>query len=175
LRLFREQGYAGTTVEQIAAAAEVSPSTFFRYFPTKEDVVLRDSFDDRMFEALERKPPSVPPLTALREAIHEGVQTLTPEEWAEFQEATALGMAVPEIRARMMDEMTRTMAEATQALARRMGRSPDDLEVQVLAGAVFGVILAVIGPDIYTSGTIRPDLFDRLDEALVVLETGLPI
>ena len=45
LRLFREQGYAATTVEQIAEAAEVSPSTFFRYFPTKEDVVLQDDFD----------------------------------------------------------------------------------------------------------------------------------
>src|SRR5580704_2257713 len=42
LRLFREQGYHATTVEKIAEAAEISPSTFFRYFPTKEDLVLQD-------------------------------------------------------------------------------------------------------------------------------------
>jgi AcrR family transcriptional regulator len=47
LRLFREQGYSVTTIEQIAAAAEISPATFFRYFPTKEDVVLQDDFDVR--------------------------------------------------------------------------------------------------------------------------------
>ena len=57
LRLFREQGYQRTTVEQIAAAAEVSPSTFFRYFPTKEDLVLQDDMDTRMVEAFERQPP----------------------------------------------------------------------------------------------------------------------
>jgi AcrR family transcriptional regulator len=45
LRLFRAQGYSATTVDQIAAAAEISPSTFFRYFPTKEDVVLLDDYD----------------------------------------------------------------------------------------------------------------------------------
>src|SRR6266516_841718 len=45
MRLIREQGYDATTVEQIAEAAEVSPSTFFRYFPTKEDVVLQDDMD----------------------------------------------------------------------------------------------------------------------------------
>src|SRR5579872_4285563 len=56
LRLFRERGYQATTVEEIAAAAEVSPSTFFRYFPTKEDVVLRDDLDTRMLEAFSRQP-----------------------------------------------------------------------------------------------------------------------
>ena len=61
LRLFREQGYQATTVEQIAAAAEVSPSTFFRYFPTKEDVVLQDDMDIRMIEALEQQPPELGP------------------------------------------------------------------------------------------------------------------
>src|SRR5579863_8692249 len=75
LRLFREQGYDATTVEQIAAAAEVSPSTFFRYFPTKEDVVLRDDFDDRAFEAFDRQPVSLPPIVAFRAAMRETIAT----------------------------------------------------------------------------------------------------
>src|SRR5260370_30989476 len=50
LRLFRGQGYDETTVSEIAEAAEVSESTFFRYFPTKEDVVLWDDFDPRIAE-----------------------------------------------------------------------------------------------------------------------------
>src|SRR5579863_10577394 len=71
LRLFREQGYQATTVEQIAAAAEVSPSTFFRYYPTKEDVVLQDDMDTRMIEALERQPAGLGPVTAVRAATRE--------------------------------------------------------------------------------------------------------
>src|SRR5664280_638338 len=56
LRLFAEQGYEATTVDQIAAAAEISPSTFFRYFPTKEDVVAYDAFDPVMLEAWRAQP-----------------------------------------------------------------------------------------------------------------------
>src|SRR5215467_13921994 len=70
LRLFREQGYEETTVEQIAEAAEVSPSTFFRYFPTKEDVVLYDAFDPILFASLEQQPAALTPLQAMRNAIH---------------------------------------------------------------------------------------------------------
>ena len=58
LRLFHEQGYAETSVEQIAAAAEVSPSTFFRYYPTKDDVVLADFMDHRTMELLVDAPPT---------------------------------------------------------------------------------------------------------------------
>jgi len=175
LRLFRAQGYDATTVEQIAAAAEVSPSTFFRYFPTKEDVVLRDDFDERMFEAFERQPPSLSPLAALRAAIREGLATLTPAEWTEFQEMTALGMSVPEVRARMLDELTRTIDEASNALAKRLGRSPEDLAVRVYAGAVFGVLMAAMGPETYSEGHVDAAVFDRVDEALAILEAGLPL
>src|SRR6202050_5561478 len=76
LRLFRDQGYTATTVEQIAAAAEVSPSTFFRYFPTKEDLVLQDDMDTRMAEAFARQPPELAPVAALRAAMREA--------WASF-------------------------------------------------------------------------------------------
>ena len=75
LRLFREQGYQATTVEQIAAAAEVSPSTFFRYFPTKEDVVMQDDLDARLFAAFEHQPPEVGPVAALRAALLSSVRS----------------------------------------------------------------------------------------------------
>ena len=175
LRLFREQGYEATTVEQIAAAAEVSPSTFFRYFPTKEDVVLRDDFDDRVFEAFERQPVSVPPVTAIRTAMREAVATFTPEEWAEFHELSALGLSVPEIRARMLDELTRTIDAMADALAKRVGRPPDDLAVRTYVGAVFGVIISTFSPAAWTEGHVDVHTFERIDQALALLEAGLPL
>src|SRR5206468_9013892 len=69
LRLFREQGYDQTTVDQIAAAAEISPSTFFRYFKTKEDVVLEDEYDPMLLGAFDAAPPDLRPIPALRHAI----------------------------------------------------------------------------------------------------------
>src|SRR5215831_18599469 len=80
LRLFREQGYEATTVEQIAAAAEVSPSTFFRYFPTKEDVVLYDPFDPVLISAFEAQPPLLSPMQAMREALHATFAAMSREE-----------------------------------------------------------------------------------------------
>src|ERR1700752_5525363 len=68
LRLFREQGYSSTTIEQIADAAEVSPATFFRYFPTQEDVVLQDDLDIITVEALNAQPPGLSPIAAFRAA-----------------------------------------------------------------------------------------------------------
>src|SRR5215469_7353234 len=71
LRLFQQQGYDATTVEQIAEAAEISPSTFFRYFPTKEDVVLYDDVDPILFAAFEAQPAELNPIQAMRRALRE--------------------------------------------------------------------------------------------------------
>src|SRR5260370_38553843 len=90
VRLFREQGYHAPTVEQIAAAAEVSPSTFFRYFPTKEDVVLQDDMDTRMVEALERQPAGLGPLVAVRAAVQEAFASYTTADLDLFSENAAL-------------------------------------------------------------------------------------
>jgi AcrR family transcriptional regulator len=176
LRLFREQGYQATTVEQIAAAAEVSQSTFFRYFPTKEDVVLRDDFELRIFEAFERQPPQLSPIAAIRAAVREALATLTPAEWAEFRETSELSFSVPEIRARTFDELARTIQAMTDVLARRVGRAPDDLAVQAIAGAVFGIIITVTLPwSNLTQDQAEANSFRRVDEALALLEAGLPL
>lgn len=71
LRLFVKHGFDATTVEDIAAAAEVSRRTFFRYYGSKEDVLLADHPRrlGELREALAARPPSESPLTALRHAL----------------------------------------------------------------------------------------------------------
>jgi AcrR family transcriptional regulator len=180
LRLFREQGYPATTVEQIAAAAEVSPSTFFRYFPTKEDVVIQDDMDARLFASFERQPLELGTVAALRAALREVAVSFSPEELEQLREAFALQITVPEIRARMLDETSRMMQLMTEALAKRTGRAPDDLTVRTVAGAVFGVMISAslpyhqMPPGELASNMVT-DMFARLDEALGMFEAGLPL
>jgi AcrR family transcriptional regulator len=182
LRLFREQGYEKTTVEQIAAAAEVSPSTFFRYFPTKEDLVLQDDMDTRVLEAFDRQPPELAPLAAVRAAMREAWNSFTPAEWEKISQAARLSMEVPEIRARAMNEFARTINAISAALARRTGRAPDDLRVRVVAGAVVGAMMAIFLPEVADDADaqplghhVGPDEVERIDEALALLEHGLPL
>jgi AcrR family transcriptional regulator len=176
LRLFRDQGYSATTVEQIAAAADVSPATFFRYFPTKEDVVLQDDFDLITLAALERQPPELSPIAAFRAASLEGLAEMTAEDLARFRETTRLSMTVPEIRARSLDELIRTIDVIAGALARRIGRDSDDFGIQVITGAIIGVVITVTVP--WATGpegcSGRPEeMFERIDAGLAYLEEHL--
>jgi AcrR family transcriptional regulator len=176
LRLFREQGYHQTTVEQIAAAAEVSPSTFFRYFPTKEDVVLQDDMDTRMIEAVERQPAELAPLTAVRAAVREAFASYTPADLDQISETAALTVTVPEVRARAMDEFARTISVVSDALAKRAGRPADDLAVRTVAGAIIGVIMSITMPsDGWSDPQTIEGTFQRIDQALGLLEAGLPL
>jgi AcrR family transcriptional regulator len=180
LRLFREQGYQSTTVEQIAAAAEVSPSTFFRYFPTKEDVVIQDDMDARLFTAIDRQPPGLGHIAALRAALREVVATFSPDELEQLREASELQMTVPEIRARVLDDMNRLISLMAEAVAKRAGRTPDDLAVRTYVGAIFGVMTTVAMPyHAFPPGQpahcVVKEMFARMDEALALLENGLPL
>jgi len=176
LRLFREKGYQNTTVEQIAAAAEVSPSTFFRYFPTKEDVVLQDDMDTRMIEALERQPPGLGPVAAVRAATRQVFASYTAADVDVIRETTRLTMTVPEIRARALDEFARAIGGIAEALAKRSGRAADDLAVRTVAGAIVGVIMSITIPwEGWAEGRDFADSFGSIDEALALLEQGLPL
>jgi AcrR family transcriptional regulator len=177
LRLFSEQGYTATTVEQIAAAAEVSPSTFFRYFPTKEDVVLQDDLDTRMLEAFERQPLELSAIAAMRAATKQAVGSYSEADLAVILQSAELTKTVPEIRARAIDEFSRTIHMIAGSLAKRAGRPEDDLAVRTVAGAVMGVMMAIILPAWETEGAdwSLVDALGQIDQALALLEAGMPL
>jgi AcrR family transcriptional regulator len=171
LRLFQEQGYDATTVEQIAEAAEISPSTFFRYFPTKEDVVVWDDYDPMLIEAIRAQPAGLSPIQAIRGGLREAFSRIPPTEAARIRERSELSLAVPELRAASMVNLTTTMRLLAELVAERTGREPDDFAVRTFTGAVFGVWLSVLfawadDPDM--------DLATSMDDGLAHLEAGLP-
>jgi AcrR family transcriptional regulator len=172
LRLFREQGYQGTTVEQIAEAAEVSPSTFFRYFPTKEDVVLQDDFDIIAVEKFEAQPAGLSPIAALRGAMREAFADAQPGQIEEWNELNRLTLAVPELRSRVLDEFMRSAGMAADLIAKRAGRDPHDFAVRTLAGALIGVGMSVMMTAVEDPSA---DIMALMDAGLAHLEAGLPL
>jgi AcrR family transcriptional regulator len=173
MRLFDEQGYAATTVEQIAEAAEVSQSTFFRYFPTKEDVVLTDDYDGPVLDAMRAQPPGVHPAEAMRRAFRQVFDAITPDAWEAEQRRQRLFHVVPELQARVMQQYATMIGLVAAVIAERAGLPADDFSARVMAGALVGAALAS-SPDGMTGRADFSD-FDRMDRALRLLEDGLPL
>jgi AcrR family transcriptional regulator len=167
MRLFDEQGYAATTVEQIAEAADVSPSTFFRYFPTKEDTVLADDYDPMILVAFHAQPADVEPVRALRHAIASVAAELGEEDRAAIHDRLRLSVAVPQVRAAALLNMTATMDMLADALARRAGLDQPDFAARTLAGALLGAWMAAL---FHWEEHPDEDLFAAMDEAMALLE-----
>ena len=165
MRLIEENGYANTTVEQIAEAAEVSPSTFFRYFPSKEMVLMANDLDLVTVEALERQPADLPSLQAFRRALEITMATLSEDEWRFERARIRMVLSIPELKAAQFDEYRRTVAALAEADCRRTGREPDDFEVRVFVGALAGGLMACLDG---MSG-----MPERMYRALDFMENGM--
>lgn len=180
LKLFDANGYAETTTEQIAEAAEVSPSTFFRYFPTKEDTVLYDRVDSLLIESFLDQPEAHSALRALRCALRETFGQMSVEEAAVEASRQRLFYNVPALRSRLMERLVDTMSLVSDAVATRVGVDRNDPRVRVFTGATFGVIMAAIynrpeaPPADEPPATMSEQLVAAIDSDLQVLEGGLP-
>lgn len=172
LRLFQEQGYYATTVEQIADAAEISPSTFFRYFPTKEAVVLDDDYDPLLIEAFRAQPAELSPIQAFRGAIRSCLSGIPADErnamWGRIQ----MTMSVPELRAATLNQVTATMGMIAELIADRTGRDSGDPHIQAFAGAIVGTVFSTA---MNFARHPEQDVGELLDQALGFLEAGLPL
>jgi AcrR family transcriptional regulator len=144
LRLFKLDGYEQTTMEAIAEAAEVSPSTLYRYFPSK-DLILLDSISgyDDFSAAFSRHAVNLPVEEALAEAIL---------EWARWEDANAEELRLlyslidqaPIARARLWDFVDKWTRDFTARLAEKLHLPEDDLQVVLSVRLLFLVITFTI-------------------------------
>lgn len=171
-RLFAAQGYQATTVDQIAAAAEVSPSTFFRYFPTKEQLILSDEYDPMFAEAFATRPKGEPVITAIRAALADSLLAVFEADREELITRIRLSFEDPDVRAHAMEEQLRNQDEVARVLAAHLDRSGDDLEVQCAAAMIIGISMTVMRRWVAADG--KPDLGALYEKHLGLLETGLP-
>jgi AcrR family transcriptional regulator len=172
LRLFRDRGYAATTVDDIAAAAEVSRSTFFRYFPTKEEVVFFDDVDPLFDEVFAALPAGTPMLTALRETVRSAFSRLDAEKRALEEVRMQLARSVPEIAATLRARNAWGIEQMAAVTAGALGRDRTDPEVLVFAGVVTGARLAA---QALVEADPSRSYVQTLDAVLEHLVEGVPL
>lgn len=171
--LIKEQGYDATTIDQIAERADVSPSTVFRYFPTKEDIVLTDEYDPIILAEIGKRPADESWPDTVRYVMHRAVELGTSEDEEVSRLRTHLMVQVPAVRSRMMESMSATGRMLCEAIAERTGRDRDSLEVRVYAMSLIGGLMET---SMYWAENDHQDDFAALiDRALDVMQHGLPI
>ncbi len=130
MRLIQKQGYDKTTIEQIAAAVDVSPSTFFNYFHSKEDVVLYDAYDPIIGKLLLERPADEPLSVAIRNVLEEMAGIFERDRDIILARAR-LWIKEPSLRARLWEELEKGQVFMSGLIAQRSGRDPDDFEIRV--------------------------------------------
>jgi AcrR family transcriptional regulator len=170
LRLFSEKGYAETTVEEIADAAAISPRTFFRYFPAKEDVVIWDEYDPLALDLIEARPDGEPLAVAFRAVIRETLAGLLERDPERLLTRVRLSLSEPDLRARFLNEQAHGTELLGQLLSTKRGTPADDLSVRVIGSALLSAVSVAL--DLWQRDDGRSDLLSLLDRATDALADG---
>jgi AcrR family transcriptional regulator len=167
-RLFERQGYDATPVEQIAAAADISPRTFFRYFSSKEAVVFWPSRAPDLHAFVDLRPTDETALDAVRRGIATGLATFYLPDRQEILRSLRLAFRTPSLRPRLFDHQAAFARVIAGILAERQGSDPADIGVRAL-GAALSASLYVALDDWQASDGID-DLGGLIDRALASLD-----
>ncbi len=141
LRLFEERGFAQTTVETIAEAAEISPRTFFRYFDSKEDVILVDPRGK--LELVDEVLASAAPDEPLLDMLRRGWAALADLYLSDPEITTAiyrLSRAEPVLAARLFSFQAQWSHAIAAALSKRMGLKTADVRPEIVSSTAQAVL-----------------------------------
>jgi len=169
MRLIQKQGYDQTTIEQIAAAVEISPSTFFNYFPTKEDVVLYDAYDPVLASLLTERPAAEPLSIAFRRVLEE-MGGIFERDRDIILARGRLWFEVPALRARIWEEMEKAQLFMNGLIAQRSGRDADDFETRVTVAVMVMAAMEAMGEWLRRDG--KGSFVALINQALDIVEAG---
>jgi AcrR family transcriptional regulator len=173
LRLFDRQGFDNTTVEQITAAAEVAPRTFFRYFPTKVDVLFADHAElvALLRHTLATRPADEPVIDAVRRATLDGLDQVVADP-SLFLTRSRLAASIPAAHARSRHLDADYEDVIAEAVAASRHRDPaTDLQARVTARAAWSATRAA--REIWVASGAKRDPRTLVNEAFDLLEHGL--
>jgi AcrR family transcriptional regulator len=168
IRLFAEKGYENTTIEDIAYAAAISPRTFFRYFPTKEDVVIWDEYDPVIEDLVAARPAGEPAALTARAVMVEALGGIYRRDRAELLTRVRLLTTVPELRARLLEAQSGAQEFALLLVHRR---GADELEVRAVIAALGAIVVAAL--DQWQRDDGKSDLLVIFDEMTKALAEGV--
>jgi AcrR family transcriptional regulator len=173
LRLFADRGFEATTVEEIAAAAGVSPRTFFRYYPTKVDVLFGD-FEQRLASirhALDERESDESLLRRIRRTVAGFADEFAAEPEL-FSNRARLVFSHPDILGQAHARFAAVELLVAGAAARELEADPElDVRPRILAAAVTAGVRTTALTWAARGG--RGDPREIVEEVFDVLETGL--
>jgi AcrR family transcriptional regulator len=173
LDLFDERGYEAVTVEQIAEASDVSPSSVYRYFGSKEQIVLLGEFEFDVSDARLDDVAGGSPVDVTRQVLRSVMDHLVGDDEARTRRQMRHVMSNPTLEVALAGQVYAASETLGEVFAARLARPADDLEVQVLAHVVVGALLGGLH-HWHGTGFAGP-LRDVLDRCLDLLERGLQV
>jgi AcrR family transcriptional regulator len=173
LRLFDERGYEETTISDIAAAAEVSPRTFFSYFPSKDDVVFAE-MDERLADMRERlaeRPPGEAPMATFRRVAEALLRAIAAEDGEHGAIQVALIRERPSLQAMALKRLS-DAEEGFVTVLRDIAPGLDEITSVTVIGLAFGGLRAAI-THCRTQGYGPERTREAAEQALAIVERVL--
>lgn len=171
LALALERGPASVTVDDIAAAADVSPRTFFNYFATKEAAILGVDPQRRrdLLDRLAARPAGEPPLEALQQALRGD----DPSGAVAWRTRARLAQQHPQLQSAYIAGFTTLEAELTEAIATRLDAAEGDPFPRLVVAIALTAMRVAVDAAIDAGAGAGSDIGEAIDAAFAAVAAGL--